>query len=111
MASSISVTKVRAYPPPGRFARARARINIVSSASQSPVNTSMGPPATISRAAVGRSSKYPEQFAIRMGLAIGDLLGGLSPRSARRPVAGLASGPIRGAANWHTDNIDGNILQ
>ena len=55
MTCSIWVTKVRAYPPPGRFAWVRARISIVSSASQSPVSTSIGPPSTISDAAERRS--------------------------------------------------------
>ena len=95
MASSIWVTKVRAYPPPGRFARARARINIVSSASQSPVNTSMGPPSTISRAAVGRSPKYPEQFAIRMGLAMGISSVGCVRGRPDDPLPGLL--PVRSA--------------
>ena len=37
---------------------------MVSSASQSPVRTSMGPPATMSRAAPVRSPKKPLQLAI-----------------------------------------------
>ncbi len=40
---------------------------MVSSASQSPVSTSMGPPSTISRAAESRSPKKPEQLAMRSG--------------------------------------------
>ena len=43
---------------------------MVSSASQSPVRTSIGPPSTISRAAVMRSPKKPEQFAMRIGSAM-----------------------------------------
>ena len=55
MTCSIYPTKVRAYPPPGRLARVRARINIVSLASQSLVSTSIGPSSTISQAADLRS--------------------------------------------------------
>ncbi len=47
---SIWVRNVRAYP--GRpLSRLPARMSMVSSASQSPVSTSMGPPSTISLAA------------------------------------------------------------
>ena len=40
---------------------------MVSSASQSPVSTSIGPPSTISWAADRRSPKNPLQLAIRIG--------------------------------------------
>ena len=39
----------------------------MSSASRSPVRTSMGPPSTISFAAARRSPKNPLQLAIRTG--------------------------------------------
>jgi hypothetical protein len=39
-------------------------MSMVSSASQSPVSTSIGPPSTISRAAASRSPKKPLQLAI-----------------------------------------------
>ena len=64
---SIWLTNVRANPPLACLARMRLRINIVNSASQSPVSTSIGPPSTISSAPLGRSPKKPEQLAIRIG--------------------------------------------
>ena len=55
MTCSIWVTKVRAYPAAGSRTMFFASTSMVSSASQSPVSTSMGPPSTISRAADSRS--------------------------------------------------------
>ena len=52
---SIWVRNVVAYPPSALRALAFHRMSIVSSASQSPVSTSMGPPSTISLAADTRS--------------------------------------------------------
>ena len=52
---SIWVRKVAAYPASALRALAFHRISIVSSASQSPVSTSIGPPSTISLAADSRS--------------------------------------------------------
>ena len=70
MTCSIWVTNVRAYPAPGRLAAMRDRISMVSSASQSPVKASIGPPETISDAAESRSPKKPLQLAIRIGGAV-----------------------------------------
>ena len=53
--SSIWVRKVWAHPREGSRWRPFQRMSMVSSASQSPVRTSMGPPSTISRAADRRS--------------------------------------------------------
>jgi hypothetical protein len=55
MTCSIWVTNVRAYPAPLSRSMFLASTSMVSSASQSPVSTSMGPPWTISRAAASRS--------------------------------------------------------
>ncbi len=65
---SIWVRNVRAYPEPGPcFIRWRARISMVSSASQSPVRTSISPDSTSSAAADIRSPRNPEQLPIRTG--------------------------------------------
>ena len=61
--SSSCWRNVRAYPP--LRSRVLCRMYIVSSASQSPVSTSIGPPFTISRAAEIRSPKKPLQLATR----------------------------------------------
>ena len=55
MTCSIWVDERAGVAAAGPLALVRARISIVSSASQSPVSTSIGPPSTISRAADRRS--------------------------------------------------------
>jgi len=97
MTCSIWSTKLRAYPPPGRFACVRARISMVSSASQSPVRTSI-------RAAfdhLGGSGEpvavEPEQLAMRIGSLT------LTPPRVpglRAPAAQRRFPPVWPAVTW-----------
>jgi hypothetical protein len=81
--------KVPAYPPL-RW-RVLCRMYMVSSASQSPVSTSIGPPSTISRAAETRSPKKPLQLAMRRADGCRSVTPGPPPPAGRpRRPAGPA---------------------
>ena len=68
-----------------------AKISMVSSANQSPIRTSIGPPSTISSAPLGRSPKKPEQLPMRTGsLMLLALLRASQGVHRRRPA-----GPLR----------------
>ena len=106
---SIWVRKVVAKPRSGSFSLALARMSIVSSASQSPVSTSMGPPSTISlgggqpvaveAAAVGDPQRFGVGLGRRRGRCQAGAAGGLGRGGPVRTVGRRAGRGGRAASS------------